>query len=77
MGLANEDLEGEGEEIFWVTVCFKFFTMSPARPFSYKKKFYNIILNENDQQLTIVPETQKRHKSINSDAKRIFKKFVF
>ena len=29
MGLANEDLEEEGEEIFWVTVYFKFFTMSP------------------------------------------------
>ena len=29
VGLANEDLEEEGEEIFWVTVCFKFFTMSP------------------------------------------------
>ena len=29
VGLANEDLEEEGEEIFWVNVCFKFFTMSP------------------------------------------------
>ena len=29
VGLANEDLEEEGEEIFWVTVCFKYFTISP------------------------------------------------
>ena len=29
VGLSNEDLEEEGEEIFWVTVCFKFFIMSP------------------------------------------------